>query len=375
MRAHRGDSAALSGDAQRLYFACSLATSTSTFRSARAAASYCDFSIAVRRDVPVDEYVAALARELDVRFATRRAVDASTRSTSAAGRRRDSAAKASRACIEIVRAALHARRRRRGDARGESRTTSTPTPSRAWRDAGDQSAVARRAVVRRRRARVDAPHARRGGRSRAPSSTRARAGIDELVARPDLRAAGTRRARSGRATSTRRSRSSRRTSRSTDSPSSRTRRSAAGVTAATRRVAGGALRSRIPAAHDDARRAAASSTTRCRTSRARATVAPQLGVLAACRTSARSVGARVRRHERRWNVAPYAEWLRRRRCAGRIPIAGSETLDATRTDRARRCTSGCGRPTGCRLDDGRARARRSRGSMRAGHDSSRSAAC
>ena len=30
--------------------------------------AYCDFSIAVRRDVPVDEYVQALARELDVRF-------------------------------------------------------------------------------------------------------------------------------------------------------------------------------------------------------------------------------------------------------------------------------------------------------------------
>jgi putative oxygen-independent coproporphyrinogen III oxidase len=30
---------------------------------------YCDFSIAVRRDVPVDEYVSALARELEIRFA------------------------------------------------------------------------------------------------------------------------------------------------------------------------------------------------------------------------------------------------------------------------------------------------------------------
>jgi oxygen-independent coproporphyrinogen III oxidase len=30
--------------------------------------SYCDFSIAVRRDVPVDEYLRALAAELDVRF-------------------------------------------------------------------------------------------------------------------------------------------------------------------------------------------------------------------------------------------------------------------------------------------------------------------
>ncbi len=30
---------------------------------------YCDFSIAVRRDVPVDEYVSAVARELEIRFA------------------------------------------------------------------------------------------------------------------------------------------------------------------------------------------------------------------------------------------------------------------------------------------------------------------
>jgi oxygen-independent coproporphyrinogen-3 oxidase len=30
--------------------------------------SYCDFSIAVRREVPVDEYVAALERELEIRF-------------------------------------------------------------------------------------------------------------------------------------------------------------------------------------------------------------------------------------------------------------------------------------------------------------------
>jgi oxygen-independent coproporphyrinogen III oxidase len=31
---------------------------------------YCDFSIAVRRDVPVDEYVSAAARELEIRFAS-----------------------------------------------------------------------------------------------------------------------------------------------------------------------------------------------------------------------------------------------------------------------------------------------------------------
>ena len=30
---------------------------------------YCDFSIAVRRDVPVDEYVSAVARELEIRCA------------------------------------------------------------------------------------------------------------------------------------------------------------------------------------------------------------------------------------------------------------------------------------------------------------------
>src|SRR5262250_2853882 len=30
---------------------------------------YCDFSIAVRRDVPVDEYVSAVSRELAIRFA------------------------------------------------------------------------------------------------------------------------------------------------------------------------------------------------------------------------------------------------------------------------------------------------------------------
>ena len=32
--------------------------------------AYCDFSIAVRRDVPVDQYVDALERELDIRFAS-----------------------------------------------------------------------------------------------------------------------------------------------------------------------------------------------------------------------------------------------------------------------------------------------------------------
>src|SRR5689334_12937820 len=30
---------------------------------------YCDFSIAVRRDVPVNDYVSAVARELEIRFA------------------------------------------------------------------------------------------------------------------------------------------------------------------------------------------------------------------------------------------------------------------------------------------------------------------
>src|ERR1700730_8260815 len=33
--------------------------------------SYCDFSIAVRRDVPVDEYLSALAAELSIRFGGR----------------------------------------------------------------------------------------------------------------------------------------------------------------------------------------------------------------------------------------------------------------------------------------------------------------
>lgn len=39
---------------------------------------YCDFSIAVRRDVPVDDYVAAIAAELDTRFATHESWNAST---------------------------------------------------------------------------------------------------------------------------------------------------------------------------------------------------------------------------------------------------------------------------------------------------------
>lgn len=29
---------------------------------------YCDFSIAVRRDVPVDDYVSGIERELELRF-------------------------------------------------------------------------------------------------------------------------------------------------------------------------------------------------------------------------------------------------------------------------------------------------------------------
>jgi oxygen-independent coproporphyrinogen-3 oxidase len=39
---------------------------------------YCDFSIAVRRDVPVDDYVAAIAAELGTRFATHESWNAST---------------------------------------------------------------------------------------------------------------------------------------------------------------------------------------------------------------------------------------------------------------------------------------------------------
>jgi oxygen-independent coproporphyrinogen-3 oxidase len=39
---------------------------------------YCDFSIAVRRDVPVDEYVSAVARELEIRFASGERWPAST---------------------------------------------------------------------------------------------------------------------------------------------------------------------------------------------------------------------------------------------------------------------------------------------------------
>jgi oxygen-independent coproporphyrinogen-3 oxidase len=39
---------------------------------------YCDFSIAVRRDVPVDEYVGAVAAELDLRFAAGEVVAAET---------------------------------------------------------------------------------------------------------------------------------------------------------------------------------------------------------------------------------------------------------------------------------------------------------
>lgn len=40
--------------------------------------SYCDFSIAVRRDVPVDEYLAALERELAIRFADRQPSEVDT---------------------------------------------------------------------------------------------------------------------------------------------------------------------------------------------------------------------------------------------------------------------------------------------------------
>ncbi len=39
---------------------------------------YCDFSIAVRRDVPVDDYVSAIECELDIRFATGESWEAST---------------------------------------------------------------------------------------------------------------------------------------------------------------------------------------------------------------------------------------------------------------------------------------------------------
>ncbi len=65
MRPHRRGSSTLSGGH---ISACLLDTSTSTSPSAPGAASYCDFSIAVRRDVPVDEYVSAVSRELEIRF-------------------------------------------------------------------------------------------------------------------------------------------------------------------------------------------------------------------------------------------------------------------------------------------------------------------
>ena len=57
--------------------------------------SYCDFSIAVRRVVPVDEYIAALAARAAIAIREDRA-GRSTRCISAAERRRVSAARASR---------------------------------------------------------------------------------------------------------------------------------------------------------------------------------------------------------------------------------------------------------------------------------------
>ncbi len=66
MRAHRRGSSPLSGGH---ISACPLRHVYVHVPFCARRCVYCDFSIAVRRDVPVDDYVSAIARELEIRFA------------------------------------------------------------------------------------------------------------------------------------------------------------------------------------------------------------------------------------------------------------------------------------------------------------------
>ena len=143
--------------------------------------SYCDFSIAVRREVPVADYIDGIRRELELRAraAQRVAHASSKRSTLAAARPRGSAATESptfsppfattRTWSDAAEVTLEANP---DDVSAESATR--------WRTAGRQSRFARRADLLAAGARVDAPHARRRIRSARPLRICAKRGSQQL---------------------------------------------------------------------------------------------------------------------------------------------------------------------------------------------------
>ena len=129
--------------------------------------SYCDFAIAVRREVPSDRYVASVLTGVG-RLAGQRPVwktlPGSIPSTSAAEPHPTSIPPASPRCSNGIARRASRRHRRRDHAGGQSRRCDS-RPRRGLARRGREPHLARRAVVRPGGARVDAPdpHGRPGG--------------------------------------------------------------------------------------------------------------------------------------------------------------------------------------------------------------------
>ena len=258
---------------------------------------YCDFSIAVRRDVPVDEYVTAVGRELDdpVRRAPGRGPSSTlyfgggTPSRLGADRRRAIARRRSRS-------ASTSRRTPRSRSR-PTPTTSPPTPRDAWRAAGVNRLSLGAQSFDDRRARAGCTERTTRRRSARAVDAARRARHRRPVARSDLRAARRARARSG-TTDLERALALEPTHVSLygltiepHTPLGRWQRARrACIEAPDERYERG-----VPAGARRARARPASSTTRCPTSRDPDGARAQLGVLARrALRRARSVGARVR---------------------------------------------------------------------------------
>ena len=309
--------------------------------------SYCDFSIAVRRDVPVAD---VRRRRSSASSRCARAPSAnperSTRSTSAAARRRASAAPASRRLLDAF--ARDAFASRPGAEVTLEANPDDVTPDAVARVARcrRQPRVARRAVLRRavlawmhRTHDAAADRTRRGRRT----CRRDRRALARSDLRPPRRAParlGARLSRGARA-------GAGRMCPATGSPWSRARRSAAGARAATcTRRRRSATSANSCAAHERSRRRA-SSTTRCRTTRGPAPgrgTTRLLAPRAVPRARARPRTASMARAGA-GTIAPYAEWLRRR-ARGRRPDR------RTRRAHRRRARGGAHLPRAA--DDGRA---------------------